>query len=243
MKASCYSPAMTVRCQGGLSETEKSFGNKGTSRDDGVFTGYDVFTGEKKREFSPDVKVHWFHHRCYPCKATGKYLLTARNGTEFIDLKTERWKPHHWVRGGCIYGVMPCNGMTYAPMDSCGCQMEAKLTGFKALAPGPIPIIPKASLSAEARLEQGPAYGQVHVRSASPDDWPTYRHDESRSGTTSTTVSAVLKQTWQAELDGRLSAPIIAAGKLFVASIDSHTLYALDAASGRLLWNYTAYLL
>jgi len=209
------------------------------SRDDGVFTGYDVFTGEKKREFSPDVKVHWFHHRCYPSKATGKYLLAARNGTEFIDLKTERWKPHHWVRGGCIYGVMPCNGMTYAPMDSCGCQMEAKLTGFKALAPGPIPIIPKASLSAEARLEQGPAYGQVHGRSASSDDWPTYRHDESRSGTTSTTVSAVLKQTWQAELDGRLSAPIIAAGKLFVASIDSHTLYALDAASGRLLWNYT----
>ncbi len=209
------------------------------NRNDGVFTGYDAFTGEKKREFSPDVKVHWFHHRCYPSKATVKYLLTARNGTEFIDLKTERWKPHHWVRGGCIYGVMPCNGMTYAPMDSCGCQMEAKLTGFKALAPGPIPIIPKASLSAEARLEQGPAYGRVHVRSAGPDDWPTYRHDESRSGTTSTTVSAVLKQTWQAELDGRLSAPVIAAGSLFVASIDSHTLYALDAASGRLLWNYT----
>ncbi len=209
------------------------------SRDDGVFTGYDAFTGEKKREFSPDVKVHWFHHRCYPSKATGKYLLTARNGTEFIDLKTGHWKPHHWVRGGCIYGVMPCNGMTYAPMDSCGCQMEAKLTVFKALAPGPIPIMPKASLSAEARLEQGPAYGQVHGRSAGPDDWPTYRHDEGRSGTTSTTVSAVLKQTWQAELDGRLSAPIIAAGKLFVASIDSHTLYALDAASGRLLWNYT----
>ncbi|MHC4631061.1 MAG: outer membrane protein assembly factor BamB family protein [Planctomycetota bacterium] len=209
------------------------------NRDDGVFTGYDPFTGERKREFSPDVKVHWFHHRCYPCKATGKYLLAARNGTEFIDLKTERWKPHHWVRGGCIYGVMPCNGMTYAPMDSCGCQLEAKLTGFKALAPGPLPIMPKASLSAEARLEQGPAYGRVRSRSAGPNDWPTYRHDESRSGTTSTTVSPVLKQTWQAELDGRLSAPIIAAGKLFVASIDSHALYALDAASGRILWNYT----
>jgi outer membrane protein assembly factor BamB len=205
---------------------------------DGAFAGYDPFTGKVVKEFPADVKVHWFHHRCYPSKAAGKYLLTARNGTEFIDLTAQHWKPHHWVRGGCIYGVMPCNGMTYAPMDSCGCQLEAKLTGFKALAPGPIPIMPKASLSAEARLEQGPAYGQVHGRSASPDDWPTYRHDESRSGTTSTTVSPVLKQTWQAELNGRLSAPIIAAGKLFVASIDSHTLYALDAASGRLLWNY-----
>jgi len=40
-------------------------------------------------------------------------------------------------------------------------------------------------------------------------------------------------------MNGRLSAPIIAAGKLFVASIDTHTLHALDAASGRRLWTYT----
>ena len=53
-----------------------------------MFTGYDPLTGEVKREFPPDVHVHWFHHRCYPAKATGNYLLTARNGTEFVDLKS-----------------------------------------------------------------------------------------------------------------------------------------------------------
>ncbi|MBN2129582.1 MAG: PQQ-binding-like beta-propeller repeat protein, partial [Sedimentisphaerales bacterium] len=108
-------------------------GSIAASQSDGVFTAYDPFTGEQKREFPPDVEVHWFHHRCYPSKATEKYLLSARNGTEYIDLTTERWKPNHWVRGGCIYGVMPCNGMTYAPMHACGCQLEAKLTGFNAL--------------------------------------------------------------------------------------------------------------
>ena len=209
------------------------------STQDGAFAGYDPFTGKVVKEFPADVKVHWFHHRCYPSKAAGKYLLTARNGTEFIDLAAEHWKPHHWVRGGCIYGVMPCNGMTYAPMDSCGCQLEAKLTGFKALAPGPIPRVPKANLLSKARLDRGPAYAKADGPSAGPDEWPTYRHDASRSGATAATVSANLKQVWQTRLPGRLSAPTVAAGKLFVASTDTHTLYAIDAQTGRRLWSYT----
>ena len=207
--------------------------------DDGAFAGYDPLTGKLVKEFPADVKVHWFHHRCYPSKAAGKYLLTARNGTEYIDLTTEHWKPHHWVRGGCIYGVMPCNGMTYAPMDSCGCQLEAKLSGFKALATGGMPKLSKASLSAEARLEQGPAYGKAHGPSATPADWPTYRHDASRSGSSAAEVSTNLKQVWKRMLGGRLSAPTIACGKVFIASVDTHTLHALDVKTGRPLWSYT----
>lgn len=220
----------------GLAWTGSIAGNS----NDGAFAGYDPLTGTVVKEFPADVKVHWFHHRCYPSKAAGKYLLTARNGTEFIDLTAEHWKPHHWVRGGCIYGVMPCNGMTYAPMNACGCQLEAKLTGFNALASGPVPRISEASLSGRNRLERGPAYGKSDGPSAGPADWPTYRHDTSRSGAASVTVSTNLKQTWQAGLEGRLSAPTIAAGKLFIASIDAHTLYALDAQTGRQLWSYTA---
>ena len=208
--------------------------------DDGAFAGYDPLTGKLVKEFPADVKVHWFHHRCYPSKAAGKYLLTARNGTEYIDLATEHWKPHHWVRGGCIYGVMPCNGMTYAPMDSCGCQLEAKLSGFKALATGGMPELTKANLSAEARLEQGPAYGKAQGPNTGSADWPTYRHDASRSGSSSVEVTTNLKRVWQKKLGGRLSAPIIAAGKLFIASVDTHTLHALDAKTGNLLWSYTA---
>jgi outer membrane protein assembly factor BamB len=219
----------------GLVWTGSIAGNK----DDGVFTGYDPFTGEQKREFPPDVYVHWFHHRCYPCKATGRYLLAARNGTEYIDLKTERWKPNHWVRGGCIYGVMPCNGMTYAPMHSCGCQLEAKLTGFNALTAGPVPRPTTAELSGRARLEQGPAFGHVEDRPAATDDWPTYRHDAGRSGSAPTTVGPKLGHVWQTTLGGQLSAATIADGKALVASIDTHTLFALDAATGRQLWTYT----
>ena len=210
------------------------------SGDSGAFAGHDPFTGKIIKEFPADVKVHWFHHRCYPSKATGNYLLTARNGTEFIDLDAQHWKPHHWVRGGCIYGVMPCNGMTYAPMSSCGCQLEAKLNGFNALASGPVPQPTKADLSPKARLERGPAYGKAKGPAAGSADWPTYRHDKGRSGAGTAVVSPGLRQGWQTKLGGRLSAPTIAAGKIFVAAVDAHTLYALDAKTGRALWSHTA---
>lgn len=119
-------------------------------------------TGKMRKEHPCDVNLNWFHHRCYPAKATENYILTGRNGTEYIDVKSGHWEPNHWVRGGCIYGVMPCNGLTYASMDSCGCQLEAKLDGFKALAPGPVSLPVNIDLSGESRLRKGPAYGKVN---------------------------------------------------------------------------------
>ena len=61
-----------------------------------------------------------------------------------------------------------------------------------------------------------------------------------RSGFTKAPVSANLKQAWKTGLGGRLSAPVIAGGKLLIASIDTHTVHALDADSGEPAWSYTA---
>ncbi len=49
-----------------------------------------------------------------------------------------------------------------------------------------------------------------------------------------------LKRVWQTSLGGKLTSPVIAAGKVFVAAVDAHTVHALDAASGKSLWSYTA---
>jgi len=214
----------------GLTWTAAIAGN----RDDGVWIGYDPVTGEKKREFPPDVTLDWFHHRCYPAKATGRFLIMGRNGTEYVDLKTQRMTPNNWVRGGCIYGVMPGNGMTYASMDACGCQLEAKLSGFKALASWPVP-----RPDPEPRLERGPAYStKSQIPRLTAADWPTYRHDAARSGSGTAPLGNGIR-SWEAKLGGQLSAPSIAYGKLFVAARDRHTVYALDAVSGKTMWSYT----
>ncbi|MCK4277319.1 MAG: PQQ-binding-like beta-propeller repeat protein, partial [Phycisphaerae bacterium] len=206
----------------------------------GVFTGRDPRTGQVKSEFPPDVETYWFHHRCYRGKATDNYLLMSRAGIEFIDVRNKQWIPHHWVRGACLYGVMPANGMIYNPPHPCACYLEAKLYGFNALAPastGPR-VIERVANS--TRLEKGPAYGEKFPARMAEDEWPTYRHDAARSGRASTAVPPELKRGWRADVGARLTSPVIAERKVFVASVETHTVHALDATSGEQLWQYTA---
>jgi len=212
-------------------------------QDSGIFKGLDLHTGQIKKDFPPDVQTYWFHHRCYPAKATDRFLLTSRTGIEFIDPQTENWQIQHWVRGGCIYGIMPCNGLVYAPSNSCGCYLQSKLNGFNALAPAG----PRAARAADAiRLEKGPAYEEFQISNlksqipaSSGADWPTYRSDAARSGSAKTVLPTNLKPAWQADLGGKLSSVVVADGKLFVASIDDHSVHAIDTTSGKRLWSYT----
>ena len=212
--------------------------------DSGLFTGRDVRTGEARIECTPDIKTYWFHHRCHRSKATDKYILASRAGIGFVDVRKKHWIAHHWVRGGCLYGVMPCNGLVYAPPHSCGCYLEGKLCGFNALAPAGRFQVPgsRSRDDQDSRLERGPAYAgnpEPGTRNPEPDAWPTYRHDAARSGHTKASVPTDLRLTWQARLGGRLSSVTVADGKLLVARVDAHTVHALDASSGRPVWSCT----
>lgn len=118
----------------------------------------DLRTGEVKqsRQIIERLWTDGHHHRCYPGKATRRYIITAKRGIEMIDLNGENHSRNNWVRGTCRVGVTPCNGLIYAPSHSCGCYVEAKIFGFYALAPAR-----KANGSRSERLEKGPAYAQV----------------------------------------------------------------------------------
>ncbi|HEY2414256.1 MAG TPA: PQQ-binding-like beta-propeller repeat protein [Pirellulaceae bacterium] len=212
------------------------------TQDTGAFTGRDPKTGETKIEFPPDVNTYWFHHRCYIAKATDNFIIPSRTGIEFVDIKQQEWNINHWVRGGCLYGVMPCNGLTYAPPHDCACYPEAKLYGMNALAPtAPTRQIP-SDVVATGRLSRGPAFGKIEAPAgaASNDDWPTYRHDSGRSGSTTNSVSANLQPSWQTKLGGKLSSVVVADGRLYVAQVNQHTLHALNSADGQRLWSFTA---
>ncbi len=204
------------------------------------FVAYDLKTGAKRRNSVCKLNTFFMHQRCYPGRATHRFLIPATTGTEFVDLTTGEWEIHHWVRGGCVYGMMPCNGLLYATPHACACYFQSKLNSFNALAPaakGPRIDVP----AADVRLEKGPAYGKVDKGQADAGSaWPTYRHDNARSGSTATAVSAELKPAWTTRLGKRLSPITIADGKLFVAAIDEHAVIALDAGSGKRLWRFIA---
>lgn len=217
-----------------------------SGKDDGVFRGLDLQTGETKVEFPPTVETYWFHHRCYIAKATERFIMPSRTGIEFVDPNTQQWEIHHWVRGGCLYGVMPCNGLTYAPPHNCACYPEAKLYGFNALAPAAVDESEWIPDPIPDRLEKGPAFDAVAT--ASPpdtslqagDNWPTFRHDNSRSGNTSNEIDPeALEESWSLDLGGRLSSVVVADGLAFVSQIDAHTVHAIDVATGKPAWNYT----
>ena len=208
--------------------------------DSGAFNGRDPQTGEVKIEFPPDVQTYWFHHRCYISKATDRYLMPSRTGIEFVDPTNKHWDIHHWVRGGCLYGVMPCNGLLYAPPHNCACYPEAKLYGLNALAPtSPTRPLPK-NIDDEGRLQTGPAFGHNFKDSSNEADWPTFRHDHARSGRNPVTVEAKLKSAWKSKLGGRLTSLTVADKTVYVAQIDQHRLFALDADNGETRWSFTA---
>ena len=209
--------------------------------------GLEPRTGEVKRTLSTKEALdQGHHHRCYRNKATSRFVVTGRRGVEFIDVNSEENFRHHWVRGTCRYGILPCNGLLYAPPHPCVCYITAKLTGFWALAPesGKRKAQSGKWAAKNARLERGPAYGEdkppAAQRSPAAADWPTYRHDAARSGRAGTTIAGVLETGWETHVGGRLSSPVIADGKVFVASSDSHTVWALDATGGKRLWSFSA---
>ena len=205
----------------------------------GEFIGRDPLTGESKSQFKPDIDTYWFHHRCYIAKATDRFILPSRTGIEFVDLKAQHWDINHWVRGACLYGTMPCNGLVYAGPHNCACYPEAKLDGMNALAPRSATPHPDAPAEAD-RLLKGPAYQKAAALPPDAKDWPTYRHDNARSGSSSQPLLKDLGKAWEAPFEGRLSAPTIANQKVFVAQIDTHTLHALDFATGKPLWHFVA---
>lgn len=208
-----------------------------------TLVGLNPATGEQEREFSiaEALKVG-HHHRCYPNRATEDYVILGRRGAEFVDLTSGEVSQHHWARGACRYGHLPANGLLYRPPDPCRCYMSGKLQGFYALASDRASAGFLQSLSDENLLEKGPAYGTVVKEGghASATDWPTYRHDPMRSASTPASVPAGVHRKWTVNIAGKLSAPVMAEGRVYVASVDRHQVIAIDASSGKRLWNFTA---
>jgi len=176
------------------------------------------------------------HHRCHPNKATTRYFLLDTNGIDFIDWQTPKIYDVRPIRGSCYYGILPANGLVYVPPNACQCGEY--LRGFVAFSPSKV-TTPEAGAS--VRFERGPAFGKTPVGSdtADPDAWPMHRHDPQRSGSTSAVVSAELKPLWERKIGGRLTAPTVAGGTVFLARPDTHEVCAFDAVTGEPRWRHT----
>lgn len=203
--------------------------------------GRDLHTGQVRRRIDTSAAfTTTHHHRCYRNKATDQFIFLGRTGVEFIDLKGETPQRHCWIRGACQYGVLPANGLLYLPPHACACYIQSKLSGFWALAPARQMSEDRNQKS--IRLEKGQAYkaiSNLKFEILNQNDWPMFRHDVGRTSRVDFAIPLNVKSLWDINLSGSLTSPVIAAGVVCVASVDTHTVYTVDAETGEQLWNYT----
>ncbi len=214
-------------------------GKPGRKTPNSLMIGWDLHTGqEKKRIQVNNLRSDEHHHRCYRNKATERFLISSFEGAEYLDFQGDAHAQHNWLRGACKYGMMPANGMLYVPPDQCFCQPGAKLLGFTAVKSEA--VIPLKEILDPQRLTKGPAYSLSTLYSplSTNSDWPTFRHDPRRSGTTAMKAPVPGKIAWTASLGGKLTAPVVAGNTVYVAQTDAHTLHALDRATGNKTWQY-----
>ncbi len=142
----------------------QGMGKTGDIRQDYFVVGLDPITGKEKRRIaSGQIWNSGHHQRCYPTKATSRFLIFSRRGADYLNLSNGKVTFNNWVRGACTHGVMPANGLLYAAPHACRCYSEVAVRGLHALASdhtttadekidGPLPGDP---------LEKGPAYART----------------------------------------------------------------------------------
>lgn len=214
-----------------------------------AWEGLEPQTGKvAKRILQP--KEFTYKHRCSYDVATQQLFLCG--SMDFANLETGEYQHFGASRTSCrTAGLVPANGLIYTFPHACGCYVM--LRGFLALETRP-QVVPAPS--AAERLQKGPKYGvDLAPIETNFSDWPMYRRDATRSGSSLANGPSELSQLWErtivdhvpesVELEwdhkdgGRLTSPVVAGGLAFVASTDQHQLSAVDAVSGEPRWSFT----
>jgi len=196
---------------------------------------------------------------CFPPVATPRYMLAGE--LDLTDLETGEIDANRITKAACgrESGWVPANGLIYVTPKHCTCW--PMLRGYAALAAErPAGSVGEMDLASfDFILEKGADPPDAAARPAGPDDWPCYRHDAWRSGSTPQPGPEQLDTLWEAQLAaapahgpivadwrenpyvrGPVTSPVIAEGIVIVARPDVHEVVAMDASSGDVRWRFTA---
>ena len=136
------------------------------------------------------------------------------------------------VRPGCFDGVVPANGRLYWMPLACDCWQVH----------GTFCMAPRMALKEPIPTAETPAWAApASSAPAAEDDWPMFRANAAGTATVAAAVGQKASELWRRRLPaGDLTAPVCAAGRVFVGGNDG-TVRALDAASGKPLWQASSH--
>lgn len=212
-----------------------------------IWSGMDPLTGEPVKEWG----TRGLH--CSTPVATERCLIAPE--IEFTDLETGARSRARMARSACRLPFVPANGLLNTFPVQCECF--PMLRGYMGLAQSA-----GDRKLRTPRLQKGPAWNRVKPESlpaASPADWPLYRHDAWRTGSTPASLpEGELKVLWETQVAdaptglvaadweddpfvrGLVTPPVCAAGVLVSAVPHRHQVVALEPATGARRWTFTA---
>ncbi len=196
---------------------------------------------------------------CFPPVATPRYVLSGV--MEFTDLVSGVMDANCITKAACgrDAGWVPAHGLVYVTPKHCVCW--PMLRGYAAMAPARKGGNPARTAVTDLEFEhQQVATAPANDRAPEATDWPSYRHDPWRSGSTSGQGPATPEIAWQTSLapstqvtgpilddwnedpfsKGPITAPVMADGRVVVARPHAHQVVALNADTGKVDWRFTA---
>ena len=201
---------------------------------------------------------------CFPPVATPNFMFAGE--LDMTNLKSGKVIANRITKANCSRenGWVPANGLVYTTPKHCTCW--PMLRGFVAMAPAlkkDSPVnLPTEKI--DFLLIKGTAKPDPNAAKPKPEDWPLYRHDRWRSGSTKSKGPKLLNKKWTLTLGnandakakptgpilhdwkdnpiikGQLSAPTIANGIVYVTKPNEHELIAINSTSGKVTWRFTA---
>ncbi len=207
---------------------------------------------------------------CFPPVATPYFMFAGV--LDMTDLQSGKVVANRITKANCSSenGWVPANGLVYTTPKHCTCW--PMLRGYVSMAPKSpgANAAMKPVEEIEFPLKRGAAFASLptlNKATSTEQDWPLYRGDRWRSGSTKGAGPKSMKQLWSARLasaaevamvgeaplgpilhDWRenaivksaVSPPTIANGVAYIARGHAHEVVALDADTGVVRWRFIA---
>ena len=229
---------------------------EGTKRTAIQVSSLNPATGEVVKTF-PAGLAH-----CFPPVATPRYVFAGV--LDMTDMKTGDVVANRITKANCSRenGWVPANGLIYTTPKHCTCW--PMLRGYVAMAPASPTrdnVVKKPIEEIEFALSKGSASADPAAAKSVTEDWPSYRGDGWRSGSSAGDGPKKLGTKWSAKVatpsklpdgpilhdwrenpfvKGPVSPPTISGGRVLVTRPDAHEVVAMQSADGKVSWRFTA---
>jgi len=159
----------------------------------------------------------------------------SRHGIAFDRISSQAISDHSF-RSGCWQDSLPVNGVLVSTPYTCVCSYSLK--GFIVQAPAGDFRFGQAARESE-RLEARENLAKVAPLAVEEKDWPTYRGNNQRTGCSKAMSPAKGAVRWEYKpaVASMPTQPVSAGGLIFFAT-DAGKVVALDAADGKVKWEY-----